>query len=56
MIQGRRKKEMKRGVIIVIIDSTIPPSAHIASQDNTQYITNPELPKLEQAWSAGGSK
>jgi hypothetical protein len=47
MIQRRRKKVMKRGVIIVITDSTTAPSAHIASQDSIQYIRNPQLPKLE---------
>ena len=36
MIQRRRKKEMKLGVNIVIMDSTAPPSAHIASQDIIQ--------------------
>jgi hypothetical protein len=36
MIQMRRKKEMKRGVIIVMTDSTAPPSAHIASHDIIQ--------------------
>ena len=36
IIQRRRKKEMKLGVNIVIIDSTAPPSAHIASQDIIQ--------------------
>ena len=36
IIQRRRKKEMKLGVNIVIMDSTAPPSAHIASQDIIQ--------------------
>jgi len=36
MIQRRRKKEMKLGVSIVIMDSTAPPSAHIASHDIIQ--------------------
>ena len=36
MIQMRRKKEMKRGVKIVMTDSTAPPSAHIASHDIIQ--------------------
>jgi hypothetical protein len=44
MIQMRRKKETKRGVNIVMTDSTAPPSAHIASHDIIQYITKPELP------------
>jgi hypothetical protein len=44
MIQRRRKKAIKRGVNIVMTDSTAPPSAHIASHDIIQYITKPELP------------
>jgi hypothetical protein len=36
MIQMRRKKEMKRGVAIVMTDSTAPPRAHIASHDIIQ--------------------
>jgi len=36
MIQRRRKKDMKLGVNIVIMDSTAPPSAHIASHDIIQ--------------------
>ena len=52
MIQKRRKKGMKRGVSIVMTASSIPPRAHIPSQDNIQYITNPELPKLKQPQSA----
>jgi hypothetical protein len=44
MIQRRRKKGIKRGVNIVMTDSTAPPSAHIASHDIIQYITKPELP------------
>jgi hypothetical protein len=56
MIQKRRKKGMKRGVSIVMTASSIPPRAHIPSQDNIQYITNPELPKLKQSQSAKDSK
>jgi len=36
IIQRRRKKGMKRGVNIVMTDSTAPPSAHIASHDIIQ--------------------
>jgi hypothetical protein len=36
MIHRRRKKGMKRGINIVMRDSTAPPSAHIASHDIIQ--------------------